>query len=342
MNKSLVIYFLIILLAGCATGQVSHQNSNNSSSLDNSGLANSGMVYRVSDLSAKYGKMLPLLANDLTGVDPRFTEVIGLGKSLNTSTMNDSDELTISNDGFWIAFFSMSPDSPLIYMSRITLLIRDGYLQRARYGLLFAQYHADMKEQLSIFQNIMSDIDKVGDSVVPLIKKGITYHDAGRFQNAINLYKQALGIYPHSPWALYELGQTNMTMDFANGKYASFYSATRKADPFYLYAYQGSDKNVLSKMPILLSQINPAFDAIKKGDISKQNLLQFADGCQSIGVHEYAIYAYELSGRIEFAESHRMNDELSKKIVASLTALGATEAANWYLNQMAEISKTLQ
>jgi hypothetical protein len=37
-----------------------------------------------------------------------------------------------------------------------------------------------------------------------------------------------------------------------------------------------------------------------------------------------------------------MNDELSKKIVASLTALGATEAANWYLNQMAEISKTLQ
>lgn len=82
-----------------------------------------------------------------------------------------------------------------------------------------------------------------------LIKQGVYYHDAGEYDKAIDLYKQALNIDPNSDAANYEIAMTYMyAKDYENSiKYSDKVIELNKNNVLSAYITKGSSLDYLGK-----------------------------------------------------------------------------------------------
>ena len=113
-----------------------------------------------------------------------------------------------------------------------------------------------------------------------LIKQGVYYHDAGEYDKAIDLYKQALNIDPNSDAANYEIAMTYMyAKDYENSiKYSDKVIELNKNNVLSAYITKGSSLDYLGKTDESIKRNTLAFEIIAKFlDINKCQLLLYEE-----------------------------------------------------------------
>jgi tetratricopeptide (TPR) repeat protein len=281
----------------------------------------------------KYHGLFPLIIQDLKNcapaadssqIDTYSQYVVSYGKYLETTDISDYNKVTIHNPLYWKACFALiSRDATVLY-TRLFFLMREGFLKRAEILLLFAYYNSnpDWERDSIIFDGVNSDLQYIYDKSSTLIEQGIEYFDSGQKQKAMEFYRQALTVYPKSPWALYEIALTKRLNDIANTEAVDpYFTLIRAYDPFYMHAYQGKITPFLRKAAIaLLESIQPSYQELWKGDMTLENLRSFAEGLKTLEEYEFAIYAYRLLLVQSFDGS--FNRDIADEIIFCLKMLG--------------------
>jgi hypothetical protein len=276
---------------------------------------------------------LPGIAQVLAGVDTQFTNVIAYGRWLENHPSGDADSLTIGSDLYWSAFATMAMRDPAVYFSRIFVLVGEGRLARARYVRFFTDLHMDHGQEadqkvMEFLGKSMEDIRGASDRMV---ERGIAEYDQGRKDKAARFYEAALGIYPKSPRANYELGLTLMTENLERGRAGdggqeAYFARTRAYDPFFTFAYQGK-KETAAKMIVILKEVEPSFKAIQGKRPTAGDFGKFADACAKLGEWELAAYAYHVKLSMTLDRENGFDAATADRFVDCIRELGAVKAA---------------
>lgn len=152
---------------------------------------------------------LPMLGATARSVDPKFVGVISMGKLLGTTNLNQQvnvEALTFHNPNYWRGVMEMSPGNAGVTAITPLLFIANGEFQKANALLQFVRPFTDNSSLggnlIDQFRNHQEIIEK---KVNTEINRGIKFHDAGKYDDAIAVYKKILEDYPCSAWARYEL-----------------------------------------------------------------------------------------------------------------------------------------
>lgn len=277
---------------------------------------------------------LPVVINQLMGVDASFTKVIAYGRWLEQGKGRDANSLTIHADPYWSAFVNMSIDNPTVYFSRLVLLYMDGELARANYVKLFASYHFSRKNGehrkfLEYLQARQQEIVRITDG---LVERGIARFDRGDKGKAMAYYDGALRIWPKCPRANYEMGLALMVQDLKDATredrpHVEWFAKTRSYDPFYRFAYQGR-KEIAMKMLVVMQEIEPAIRKIGGGEPTVESMRAFAVGCEKLEDWELAAYAWHFLLTMTLTKERGFDLETVAKFTGCLKALGAEGAAS--------------
>ncbi len=298
------------------------------------------------ELEAKYSRLVGSISEELIYNCPSCTQLVEYGNSIKQFKEKDYNELTIYSDVYWNAFFAIAPDNPDVYFSRVHLLMREGLLEQAFYTLIFITYQANtiIERNEITFLAVQKDIESVKTNSAKYIRNGIKQYDSGSYTKAIDEYNKALSIYPKSPPALYQTGMTYMAKHLqekgeeeqAKEIAFEYYEKARTYDPFYHMAYQGPEA-IAQKMSIVSGKIQPAVKELLSRKVSEEILLEFAAGCEEIGVYEFSIYAYHLL--LALAYDDTVNADIVDKIAICLKKLGVENAANEFKSQIQAINQ---
>jgi tetratricopeptide (TPR) repeat protein len=291
------------------------------------------------DFQAQVRPLLSWSSDVLKGVDSQFTKVIAYGRWLESRPVGNPDSLTIRSDTYWNAFFTMAMRDPTVYYTRIFLLIGEGRLARAQYVRIFASLHMDARKEADaeLMGSLGSRMEEVRRASDGLVEKGIGYFDQGNGDKARYFYAAALGIYPKSPRANYELGLTLLTANLKEGRidapdHAAYFAKVREYDPFFAFAYQGP-KALAEKMPIILNEIEPSLKAVSGNHPSPQDFRKFGDACVRLGEWELAAYSYHTELFMTLDARKGFDTVPSEKLAACLRELGAAQASKEILEQ---------
>jgi tetratricopeptide (TPR) repeat protein len=291
------------------------------------------------DFQAQVRPLLSGAADVLKGVDSQFTKVIAYGRWLENHPVGHPDSLTVHSDLYWNAFFTMAMRDPTVYYTRLFLLIGEGRLARAQYVRIFASLHMDngREADAQMMRFLGAGMDEVLRASDGLVEKGIGFYDQGNADKAKAFYEAALGIYPKSPRANYELGLTLMTANLKEGRidapdHAAYFAKVRDYDPFFAFAYQGP-KAISAKMLIVVKEIEPSLKAVSGNHPAAGDFRKFADACAKLGEWELAAYAYHIELFMTLDERKGFDPIPADKLAECLRELGAVQASKEILDQ---------
>lgn len=345
MKKLLIIVFISSLIVSCNPKTVKQENSFTDKPASNSLIITCKDEFR--------NIILPLLSKDLQSVDKRFDMVIDYGASLEKNPLKNIDSLTIYSNKYWKAFIAMSAGNPTVYNTRISLLMKEGYVDKAGYVLLMSIYHTDFKREdnMLMFNKVNDWYTKIKNESNVYVEKGVLHYDKGNIEEALNMYSNALIVFPKNPWAYYEIGLTKMMNnlfkksesrdslyllnDFNKEVHQTYFALTKQYDPFYQLAYQGNKEQFKYMLPIM-KKVNPSLALLKqqKGDVN--TFITLAEGCEEMGQLEIAAYSYFQAILSTF--NGKFNIGYANKFVNCLEALGCKEAADFYSSQIEAVN----
>ena len=153
-------------------------------------------------------EILPILSAYQVIVDEQFVGVREFGNLIQKTNFNEKQniqEITSLNNNYWRATLEMDIGNQLIPITKIFTLVSQGEFDYAKKYIEILRSFSDPKtisdeylEEINYRLNLFNqDLEKE-------IQKGIAEHDKGKYQKAINIYKNILEIYPNSSWTLYE------------------------------------------------------------------------------------------------------------------------------------------
>lgn len=152
---------------------------------------------------------LPMLGAMARGVDPKFVGVINMGKLLGSTELTkhlEIEALTFRNPDYWRGIMEMAPGNAGITAMPILLFVANGEFDKANKLLqLVRPFSASEPLGSNLLDALGSRLSILNNKVADEIKHGITLHDTGKYDRAIEAYKQILAVYPCSAWARYEL-----------------------------------------------------------------------------------------------------------------------------------------
>jgi len=291
---------------------------------------------------------LPIVINELKGVDKRFNTVIDYGKWLEDNKGKNTDSLTIHSNEYWKAFITMSMNNPNVYFTRLFYLIMDGEITRTDYVKIFTSWHCDFKRESNkkVLQIISGWQKRIKDDSNAWVKKGISEFDKGNKKGSMEYYQMALNLWPKNPWANYEIGLT-MMMDTVKHMFEDsrpcdkYFEKTRKIDPFYGFAYQGK-KEIAQGMLVIMKDIEPALKRMTSGQVKAEDMKMFADGCVTLKEYELAAYAYHFQLHMTMDKSNGFDEAVVKNFKECVNNLGANEAAEMIEEQFKEYNRLLK
>jgi tetratricopeptide (TPR) repeat protein len=233
-------------------------------------------------------------ADTFLGVDQKFAGVVRFGEALKALPPEgepDAEALTSGSPDYWRAVMEMAPEDPSIVFAAARLCVMKGLLARAEAWLLLGAIGMGKPFQAELAE-LKAGLRKVEAATGDDVQRGIALHDAGRYGDAKRVYDEVLAGHPQNAWALYEKSFAMLMAD-KDGSAAvreEMYRDIRRLDPFYWQAYQGTDKDVIGRqLPVVLSDIQPFASGKAR---SRAGLLQFAQGCEKIGLHDFAALAF--------------------------------------------------
>jgi tetratricopeptide (TPR) repeat protein len=293
-------------------------------------------------------KALYTLSMRLMFFPERYPSVRGFGKTLAARKGRDIDSVTIYDNGFWKAFFVMSPTDPSLFFARAFLLFQDGQLQKTEYLLLLSSYHSDPEkpENQIIIKSLLDRITTIKDKSSQLVLKGVKATSQKEYKRARSYYQQALQLYPKSPYALYEVGLSYLNeqgkQDINAIQQTPEYRYFRDVvlyDPFSWRAYQGQPREIESILQIR-DIIAPSLEQLRKYEYDNQEFVKFADACMHLGQYEYAVYAYWNHAILN--QDKLMDPETITKLIWCLKILKMDEAAEFIANEIATFNRLMR
>lgn len=165
---------------------------------------------------------LPTLARLASGVDPKFEGVIATGKAmvkaLKSGAPLDADSLLCRSSSFWRGVMEMAPGNHLIQGMLPLALLADGEVDKANEYLSVQMLFADKQSLAYHYEQQASQLlGLFRKQEASQIQEGIALHDAGKYKDAIKVYRKVLKGSPHSSWARYEIFYSEAHKDGPEG-----------------------------------------------------------------------------------------------------------------------------
>jgi len=149
------------------------------------------------------------LSAEACGADPKFVGVVNMGKLTMHTDFNkslDVEALTFHNPDYWRGVMEMAPGNAGVTAMPILLFAANGEFTKANKLLQMVRpFSASEPLGSNLLDALASRLSILDKKVTNEITRGISLHDAGKFDDAVKAYKQLLAIYPCSAWARYEL-----------------------------------------------------------------------------------------------------------------------------------------
>ena len=174
------------------------------------------------------------------------------------------------------------------------------------------------------------------------VEKGITEHDKGNYEKALEIYDNILKDYPNSSWTLYEKYFTQNTLDIKNKKTGindrDFWDASKgeiyKHNPVYMMDVhaKGEKEMYLLKRRF---QINELF---KENDKFLDDLYEYADISMDLGVYDFAAQMFWLSA--SYDEKH--HEKALNRYLYCLEKLGVTNIKTNFEGDFSKIFSELE
>jgi len=238
-------------------------------------------------------------------------------ESISESFDRPPEFFTCLNSNYWRVL--MSPNK-----GYLRALLTNAYVYAACQQLSWSKVwlflaHLELTSDFqSDFDYLWTLINEAENHIRSDIDKGISFHDQGRFHNAIEVYDRILAEYPHSAHALYEKAYSLSAEDpVGNSEIARALCAEAlKYDPFYEQAYvvkSPDDQEVYKR------QVQPFLRAA----IKKESLFRdFAYGCSKLRLFEIAGHTM-----FQLMAADPENRDLAFRFIVCLTEYGVDEFA---------------
>ncbi len=365
MNKRIVIFTIsiisLIVIISCTSMESPEVDdtktviSDEKSTYD---IKESALVEKQISIFKKYNELIPSIINDLNQCAPvqddpagemwRFTQsVINYAGDLEALGYDDTDRITVQNEKYWKAIFSLSAKDITVLLTRMLLLMRDGQLKRAEMVFLYCIYDRNTawERDQRLMETVWDDITEIRTESEQLIEAGIREWDMGNRKKAVDLYHKALTVYPKSPWALYEISYDLLTYELTaqqilDGKNEPYYRLIRHLDPMYWLAYQGKPfPNRPRAVNALTNKVEPSYSKLWKGEAVNANMKELADGYYEMEEYEFALYAYKY---LLFHTYNRGFDQyLIRRITLCLEKLEMNNVVTFLNEFLVEVERTL-
>jgi len=173
-------------------------------------------AYSKSSIAEKYrllrqwarDEALPLLSTGQR-VDEKFVGVRNIGKMLAQLTHDaplDVEKLTFQNPDYWRGALEMAPGNHQVIAAGVLLFVANGEIDKAVELFKAVQSFSQAGTLANIIYDMLGDMGNLLISDVGReIERGIAFHDAGKYDDAIAVYEKLIAGYPCSAWARYEL-----------------------------------------------------------------------------------------------------------------------------------------
>jgi ankyrin repeat protein len=267
----------------------------------------------------KYDGIIPEIVEDLRQCAPRvhvpgeelesFAQIVSeYGNELEIGGWEDMAGATVANEKYWQAVLTLTANDITALLFRLLLLMREGMLARAALVSYFCylDHNAAWERDSRIGQTVERYLQSITADSNRLVQKGIREWDKLNYSRALDLYRQALAVYPKNPSALYEIaldktfksitGMPETTGDQPAVFTAAepYYSLIRLLDPLFQLAYQGTMTPELRLAALALSEkVLPSYEKLMKGGDILCHMKTMADGFYAMGEYELALYAYK-------------------------------------------------
>ncbi len=211
------------------------------------------------DLATQYRELrawsreraLPLLAHHAAQADPQYTGVVALGQALSALPADaalDVAALSYRRSDYWRAVMEMAPGDLLVASLPVFLHAAAGEIDQAStlLGLLHS-FGRDNTLARQLLNEFAARLGPFRRQLTEHVQRGVAFHDAGKFTEAIAAQERVLAAYPHSAWARYELFFSTVTRDGFDTKkklkranrlwYDDAAPAIFRANPLYAFQF---------------------------------------------------------------------------------------------------------
>lgn len=187
-------------------------------------------------------EVLPVTAHVASAVDAEFKGVRALGKILgeNEFLETDIEQLTSYNPEYWRANIEMAVGDLIVPFSKMCMHLVKGEFDCAKRYVLLCQVFA-VSERSTVprayIRQIAEMLEMIEETLGQLIQKGITLHDQGKYEEAIEHYQKLLLVSPQSAWLNYQVYFAQRMMLENPNEYTELWNTAKKSiytfDPMY-------------------------------------------------------------------------------------------------------------
>jgi len=268
-------------------------------------------TYKDADLKQKYelnkqyaaNEVLPVLGSFAAIVDDKFPGVKNFGKQVTETDFSkeaDVKSMTDENYNYWRATLEMSIGNQLIPVTKIFMLISQGEFDYAMRYMEIISIFSDPKSIPDAYlEELMARLKIFNKELNAEIKKGVSEHDKGNYEQAIEVYNAVLGEYPNSAWANYELYFSQNALDVKNNKRTTADRSdwdkaklkVYKNNPLYSLDIRANN----GKEGYLLFRRQSISELFKKNEERITDVYKYADIAFDLGVYDFAAQLFWLS-----------------------------------------------
>jgi hypothetical protein len=266
--------------------------------------------YVNASLKAKY-ELNKLFAQDVLSIfgafelnaEAQFEGVVNLGELIvKTDFKKDQSvvKFTDENENYWRAMMEMSIGNQLIPATKVFMLASQGEFDYAMKYLEILRFYSDPKSLAAKYLNQLTErITLFEEELTQELKKGIAFHDVGKYKEALAVYNNVLDQYPHSAWTKYEIYFTENERALKNKEIeledASIWLKAKvgvyEKNPLYSVDVRASNK----KEGYLMFRRISISELFRDKEKRKDDLFLYADIAMDLEVYDFAATLYWLS-----------------------------------------------
>ena len=271
-------------------------------------------------------EVLKVLSAYQTKVDAQFVGVRNMGTlfaKTDFSKEQDISTLIDENAGYWRATLEMNVGNQLFPISKIFALTSQGEFDYAIKYIEMIQIVSDPKSVANGYMAELKDrLDGFNSEISDRIKAGIAHHDGGKYQKAIDTYKEILSEYPNSAWTKYELYYSTNAMNSKDMEVGdrSYWDEAKvgiyKSNPLYNMDVRASN----GREAYLLFRRLSISELFKDPNKRLSDIYEYADIALDLGVYDFAAQLYWISATYDKADNNALN-----KFLYCLEKLGVTD-----------------
>tara|TARA_B110000211_G_C14082459_1_gene555228 strand:- start:2028 stop:3449 length:1422 start_codon:yes stop_codon:yes gene_type:complete len=270
---------------------------------------------------------LKVLSAYQTIVDPKYTGVVNTGTFFTKTDFSSKQEISKlldKNADYWRAVLEMSQGNQLLPITKIFALVAQGEFD---YALKHIEIVRMFSSPNSISDNYLNDLyQRLGAFNQVLnseIQEGFKFHNTGKYQEAIAIYKGVLKLYPNSAWSKYEVyfSQNALSLESGDSEMSDQQMWNKakvgvyKSNPLYNMDVNASN----GKEGYLLFRRLSIASLFKDKDKRLDDLYEYANIAMDLEVYDFSAQLFWF-----LASRNEARPEALKKFLYSIEKLGVT------------------